>query len=303
MCSPEIIQRVHDQIRTKSSRYDRRHLLRATAAAGAIAAMNVATPRGALSQATPAATPLASPAASPVASLGVGSIPASSIVDMTHVMAPEFPVWPGNEPFAIENLVTVAADGFYANKLTFWEHTGTHLDAPAHFDADGLTAELLPVGNFIAPLAVIDISARAAEDPDTGVTPDDIAAWEAANGPLPAGAFVAMYSGWEARLGDPASFINMDADGVQHYPGFTPEAATFLIDERDIVGIGVDTLSQDPGNSADFGTHIAILSAGRYGIEGMASLGLVPPAGGTIVVGAPKHVHASGGPTRAFTLF
>lgn len=303
MCSPEIVQRVHDQIRTGSSRYDRRHLLRATAAAGAIAAMNVATPRGVFAQATAAATPLASPAASPVASLGVGAIPANSIVDMTHVMSPTFPVWPGNEPFAMETLSTVVPDGFYTNKLSYYEHTCTHLDAPAHFVDGAPTADLLPVENFVAPLAVIDISARATDDPDTGVTPDDIAAWEAANGPLPAGAFVAMYSGWEARLVDPASFINQDADGVQHYPGFTPEAATFLLDERDIVGIGVDTLSQDPGNSTDFGTHIAILSAGRYGIEGMASLGLVPPAGGTIVVGAPKHLHASGGPTRAFTLF
>jgi len=303
MCSPEIVQRVHDQIRTGSSRYDRRHLLRGTAAAGAIAAMNVATPRGVFAQATPAATPLASPAASPVASLGVGTIPANSIVDMTHVMSPTFPVWPGNEPFAMETLSTVVPDGFYTNKLSYYEHTCTHLDAPAHFVDGAPTADLLPVENFVAPLAVIDISARATDDPDTGVTPDDIAAWEAANGPLPAGAFVAMYSGWEARLVDPASFINQDADGVQHYPGFTPEAATFLLDERDIVGIGVDTLSQDPGNSTDFGTHIAILSAGRYGIEGMASLGLVPPAGGTIVVGAPKHLHASGGPTRAFTLF
>ncbi|MGC4105651.1 MAG: cyclase family protein [Thermomicrobiales bacterium] len=305
MCSPDIIQRVHEQIRTGSSRYDRRHLLRAAAGAagvGALAAVG-GMPHAAFAQATPAATPLASPMASPVAAIGIGTITANTIVDMTHVMTPEFPVWPGNDPFAIENLVTVAKDGFFANKLTYWEHTCTHLDAPAHFDADGLTAELLSPQNFVAPLAVIDISARAADDPDTGVTPDDITAWEAANGPLPGGAFVAMYSGWESRLGDPASFINLDADGVQHYPGFTPEAATFLIDERDIVGIGVDTLSQDPGNSVDFGTHIAILSAGRYGIEGLASLGSVPPVGGTIVVGAPKHIHASGGPTRAFTLF
>ncbi|MGC4191094.1 MAG: cyclase family protein [Thermomicrobiales bacterium] len=265
--------------------------------------MNVATSGAAFAQGTPAATPLASPAATPVASLGVGMIHASSIVDMTHVMTPDFPVWPGNEPFAMENLTTVATGGFYTNKLSYYEHTCTHLDAPAHFVEDGLTAEFLPVENFVAPLAVIDISARAADDPDTGVTPDDIAAWEAAWGSLPAGAFVAMYSGWEARLADPASFVNLDADGVQHYPGFTPDAATFLIDERDIVGIGVDTLSQDPGNSTDFGAHIAILSAGRYGIEGLARLGSVPAAGGTIVVGAPKHLHASGGPTRAFTLF
>lgn len=302
MCSPDVIQRVHEQIRSGSSRYDRRHLIRAVAGAGAMAGTAAAfgiAPRAAFAQATPAASPVASP----VASIGLGTINAGTIVDMTHVMSPEFPVWPGNEPFAMETLSTVAADGFYTNKLSFYEHTCTHFDAPAHFIDGAPTADLLPVGHFVAPLAVIDISARAADDPDTGVTPDDITAWEAANGPLPAGVFVAMYSGWEARLADPASFVNLDADGVQHYPGFMPDAAAFLIDERDIVGIGVDTLSQDPGNSTDFGTHVTILSAGRYGIEALANLGSVPAAGGTIVVGAPKHLHASGGPTRAFTLY
>jgi kynurenine formamidase len=187
--------------------------------------------------------------------------------------------------------------------LTLDEHTGTHLDAPAHFTEGGLTADLLPVENLVAPLAVVDISSRAASDPDAELTPDDITAWEDANGPLPDNALVAMYSGWEARLADPASYVNADDSDVQHYPGFHPEAAEFLVSERNIAGIAVDTLSQDYGASTTFATHVTILGAGKYGVENIAGLSTVPPLGATVVIGGPKHVNASGGPARVYAFW
>jgi kynurenine formamidase len=164
-------------------------------------------------------------------------------------------------------------------------------------------ANELPVAQFFAPLAVIDISARAASDPDAQVMPDDILAWESDHGALPAGAFVAMSSGWDARIDDPAAFINLGDDDLLHFPGFHPDAAALLIEERDITGIGVDTLSLDYGSSTDFGTHIAILGAGKYGIEGLAALAAAPPTGGLIVVGGPKFMIGSGGPSRVMALF
>jgi kynurenine formamidase len=90
---------------------------------------------------------------------------------------------------------------------------------------------------------------------------------------------------------------------VQHYPGIHPDAAMLLVEERDIVGVGVDTLSQDFGASTDFATHVTILGAGKYGVEGIANLGNVPPTGATVIVGGPKHVAASGGPSRLFALY
>jgi kynurenine formamidase len=200
-------------------------------------------------------------------------------------------------------LRTIQGNGFYKNLLVEDEHTGTHMDAPAHFAPDGTSAERLPVERLVAPLAVIDISSRAASDPDAQLMPDDITAWESQHGQLPAGAFVAMYSGWEARLGDPASFINQDAAGVPHFPGFHPDAAALLVNERDIVAIGVDTVSLDFGASTDFKTHLTVLPAGKYGLENLAALASVPPSGATIIVGGPKHINASGGPTRAFAVF
>jgi kynurenine formamidase len=260
----------------------------AAAAAGALLPM-----MGHAQGATPIATPVG----------GAQSISFSTVTSLSHSNSPATPVWPGNPSFAMETLVTVETDGFYANLLTYHEHTGTHMDSPAHFIGDGQTADLLDPRMFVAPLAVIDITAQVEADVDHGVTVDDILAWEAEYGPLPDGAFVAFTSGWDARIDDSEAFVNLDAEGVMHYPGFSPAAAEFLVAERSIVGIGSDTLSQDPGNSTDFGTHIAILGAGKYGLEGVANLGSVPASGATVVLGAPTHQHASGGPTRILALY
>jgi kynurenine formamidase len=275
----------------------RRRFLGRVGAAGAAAALGLAAkvPSAAAHQvATPAAGPLASPTA-------LGSF--TQIQDLSHVVTPTFPMYPGAPQMEIVLLRMIQGNGFYKNLLILDEHTGTHMDAPAHFAPDGTSAERLPVERLVAPLAVIDISSRAASDPDAQLMPDDIAGWESQHGPLPAGAFVAMYSGWEARLDDPASFINQDGAGVPHFPGFHPDAAALLVNERDIVAIGVDTVSLDFGASTDFKTHLTVLPAGKYGLENLAALASVPPSGATIIVGGPKHINASGGPTRAFAVF
>lgn len=241
---------------------------------------------------SPALASQATPQASPISDIR------PRIVDLTHYLDSSSPVWPGNEPFTAEPVKTFEADGFYQQKVSFWEHTGTHIDAPIHFIEDGMTSGAIDIGLLFAPLAVIDISARAAEDADTALTVDDILAYESVYGELPVGALVAMNSGWSSKWTDPDAFVNQDEDGVQHYPGFHPDAAEFLVTERDIVGIAVDTLSQDPGNSTDFGTHITILGAGKYGIEGMNNLGAVDLEGATVFVGAPSWEGSSGGPSR-----
>ncbi len=227
----------------------------------------------------------------------------SNVADLTHVVSPSFPMFPGATPMKIKEAVTVKKDGYYGNNLELWEHTGTHMDAPAHFADGAPTAEQIPVNRLVAPLAVINIKAKADRNPDAEVTIDDITAWERANGRLPAGAFVALYSGWDARVGDAKAFVNLDASNVQHYPGFNPAAAEFLVKERDIVGVGVDTLSLDFGASKDFKSHVVLLGAGKYGLENLANLAAVPPSGAMMIVGGPKHKGASGGPTRAMAIW
>jgi kynurenine formamidase len=224
------------------------------------------------------------------------------VVDLTHPFSPSLPVYPGYNPIRIRPRFAVARDGFSANEVTFDEHTGTHVDAPSHFVSGAMPADRLPADRLIAPLVVISIAGRAAKDADTLVSVDDVLEWEKRYGRVPSGAFVAMSSGWDARIGSADRFLNRDAKGVLHAPGFGEPAARFLISERDVCGVGVDTLSLDAGEAQKFVAHLAILGAGKYGVEMLANLGRVPPSGATVIVGAPKHEGATGGPARVLAL-
>jgi kynurenine formamidase len=224
------------------------------------------------------------------------------VFDLTHPFSARLPVYPSYRPVQIRPRFDIARDGFAANEVTFDEHTGTHLDAPSHFVAGGVSGDRLPASQLIAPLAVIGIAGRAAKNPDALVSVDDLLAWEKRHGRLPAGVVVAMDAGWDARAGSPDTFLNRDAKGVMHTPGFSEEAARFLVEQRDIGGIGVDTLSLDAGAAVKFVAHLAILGAGKYGVELMANLGRVPPAGATVFIGAMKHEGATGGPARVIAV-
>jgi kynurenine formamidase len=225
----------------------------------------------------------------------------SRVIDLTHTLPPDFPTFDGEPGLSIDQAFTFATDGY---NLGFWrlnEHTGTHLDAPIHFSADGQSADAIPVENLVVPLAVIDISAKAEGDPDAQVTADDIRAWIAANGAIPDGACVAMRSGWDRHVTN-ERFRNADEAGFMHFPGFHAEAAALLMEEANVVGIAVDTLSLDHGASADFATHYAWLPTNRWGLECVANLGDLPATGATLVVGAPKIQGATGGPSRVIAL-
>jgi kynurenine formamidase len=224
------------------------------------------------------------------------------IFDLTHTLSSRTPVYPVFKPMQLVEKFTIAKDGFGCGELTFNEHTGTHMDAPVHFIAGKLSVDRLPVDNFFAPLAVLSIKARVDKNPDTAVAVDDILAWERAHGRLPAGSFVAMYSGWDARIADTKRFLNADAKGTMHTPGFGGEAVKFLTEQRDIVGVGVDTLSLDLGTSTSPVAHLTALGAGKYGVEVIANLAAVPASGATVIVGAPKHLGGTGGPVRLYAV-
>lgn len=285
MCSPRIMEAVRSDVTRRR----------------ALGLLGAAVAAGVGSRLSPAAAQTATPvAAGGGAALTLGSY--TQVQDLTHTITPETPVFPGYPQPAFETVRNFDEHGFYAQMLSYVEHTGTHMDAPAHF-VEGLAfANELPVAQFLAPLAVIDISERAASDPDAQVMPDDVLAWESEHGALPAGVFVAMSSGWAARIDDPEAFINMGDDDALHFPGFHPDATALLVEERDVVGIGVDTLSLDYGAATSFDTHVILLGAGKYGLEGLAALDTVPAAGGLVIIGGPKFQNASGGPSRVIAL-
>lgn len=229
------------------------------------------------------------------------SVPdASRWSDLTHELFDTFPTYFGGQQLFFEKQFDYETDTFNLYELRIGEHTGTHIDAPLHFTADGRSVAELPIEDLICPLAVIDIRARAEEDPDTQLTPDDIKAWTDTHGELPEGAVVALNSGWDAHV-DTDRFRNADPDGGLHFPGFHVEAIHQLL-ETSVKAIAVDTLSLDYGQSPDFIVHNTWLPAGRYGIEAIANLGALPASGATIVVGAPKIRGGTGGPARVFAV-
>lgn len=225
---------------------------------------------------------------------------AGDVSDMTHELHEEFPTYFGAQQFFREQLFNYDEHKFNLFELRLNEHTGTHVDAPLHFSADGLSVAEIPVKNLVCPLCVIDIRARAADNADTEVTPDDLKAWISDHGPIPDNACVAMNSGWSNHVGS-EKFRNVQ-DEKMHFPGFHIEATTMLLEETNAAGMAVDTLSLDLGTSGDFATHYAWLPTGRWGIECLANLDSVPAAGATLIVGAPKHRGGTGGPARVFAM-
>jgi len=217
------------------------------------------------------------------------------VVDLTHTFREDFALYPNSPTASRETARTIADDGFYGQVWKFWEHTATHMDVPGHFVAGGRTSEEITLQELIRPLVVIDISERAAGAPATEVTVDDLRRYERRHGRIPKGALVAMDSGWGAKAADATAFIN----GMQ-FPGFSGDATTWLLENRRIGGIGVDTLSLDNGPSSSFASHLAVLKADRVGIENLANLDKVPRRGATVVMGLIPWKEGSGGPARVF---
>jgi kynurenine formamidase len=272
MCLPGTVEVVREQVETREGpRIDRR-----TALAGGIAA------------AAAAAFPMRAFAHRP---------PKKRLQDLTHVFTEGFPVFTFDPP-AREDLVTIPTGGFYSQQWTFGEHSGTHMDAPGHFVTGGrLSPEITPQ-ELIVPIVVIDISRRAESDHDAVVTVDDLRRFEHRHGRIPDGALVCMDSGWAQKIDDPLEFKGGASFPDYHFPGFGLEAALWLVERRDVTGIGVDTLSLDPGNSSTFPVHVNFLETDRYGLENLANLDKIPPRGAVAYVGLIPWEQGSGGPCR-----
>ena len=236
-----------------------------------------------------------------------GTLPAraqrsfTSVIDLTHTLSPSFPTFFGASGITVERRYSLKKHGANVNWWHVIEHAGTHLDAPFHYSDAGAPIEAIPVEQLVVPLAIVDVSAKAARNPDYAMTKQDVTDWETKNGVLPDGSCVAMHSGWVQHVSN-ARFAGKDAQGVLHFPGIHSDAAEWLLKERHIVGLAVDTLSLDHGPSKDFKTHALWLPSGRWGIENIANLDKVPATGATLIVGAAKVKGATGAPARVFAL-
>ena len=232
----------------------------------------------------------------------------SKIVDLTYAFGPDTIYWPTAESFSLTQVSHGKTPGGYfyaANNICMAEHGGTHMDAPIHFAEGNQTADQVPVGAGIGPAVVVDVRAKAAADRDYRLQVADLTEWEAAHGRIPAGAIVILFSGWGSRWGDKLRYLGTDKPGdVQnlHFPGFSKDAAEFLVREREIDAIAVDTASIDHGPSQDFIVHRIINGANKPAFENLANVDRLPAVGTTLIALPMKIAGGSGGPTRVIAL-
>ena len=226
-------------------------------------------------------------------------------VDLTHSFSSRSIYWPTDTlGFKLEQLAhgNTAGGWFYSSyRYSAAEHGGTHLDAPVHFAEGGWTNDQIPLASLVGPAVVVDVTSRV--QPDYLLSVDDLTQWEAEHGRIPKGAILLVRTGWDARYQDRASYLGTalqgpDAVAQLHFPGVSAEAAQWLVDNRTIAALGIDTPSIDYGQSADFRAHVILYKKNIPGFENVANLATLPPVGSFVVALPMKIEGGSGGPLR-----
>jgi len=231
------------------------------------------------------------------------------LVDMTFSFSEESIYWPTDKPFTPTVVFKGKTDGGYwyaSNQYAASEHGGTHVDAPIHFSEQGRTIGQIPLQEWIGPAVRIDVVKQSLANRDYQLTVADILSWEKRHGNIPQGAWVIMHSGLDGRhypskkevLGTEKS--GSVAVAELHFPGFSPEAVSFLLTKRDITGLAIDTPSIDAGTSKDFKVHQALCGAQKLALENIANLEKIPESGAMLYVVPMKIHNGTGAPARVF---
>ena len=273
-----------------------RSLRRLALAAGAVsAAALLAAACGSSGSASPGAS--AQAAASPVAPSAARTISYSRVVDLSHVISPQIPLWPGDPKVVFKVVATMKNDGYYLRSFTIGEHSATHMNAPNSF-VSGNTEAITSYTpeQRVVPTVVIDARAQCAADADYQLTQQDVLAWEAKNGKISPGSFVVMFTGWEDKWNDLAAFIGQDAKGNLHFPGFAGATSKWLVTDRQIAGVGVDTHGVDPGSDTSYATNTEMANTHKIAVECMANLDQLPAKGSTLVLAPLQLQDGSGSP-------
>ena len=226
------------------------------------------------------------------------------VVDLTHAISETSPYWPdpAGHPFDYDTIFAQASGAPGMGKYATPEHFGTHLDAPIH-SADGQpSVDALTSNELFGPAVIIDVSEKCASNADYVLTVEDITNWEQQHGPLPDRAIVIMATGWSKKWDDDDAYKNEDAEGKMHFPGFSKEAAAFLVTERNILGIGIDDFSVDAAVVDGFPVHGIVNGAGKFHLENVANAHELPATGAYLIIAPIKLEGGSRGQVRIFAV-
>jgi kynurenine formamidase len=220
----------------------------------------------------------------------------SRIIELSHTLHRGIPLWPGDPPVEIRPEASIETDSYALRSFSMGEHSGTHLNAPAHFYPRGRTVDGIAPESLVLPAVVIDVRLQAALDEDFALNAAGLEAWEADNGRVPRGCLVILFTGWQERWDVPAAFINRGADGRLHFPGFGLDAARLLLDERGAAGLGSDAHSVEIGLDAAFSVNQYALARGALVLENLTNLEHIPTVGAILAIGLLRLEGASGAP-------
>ncbi len=237
-----------------------------------------------------------------------------AVIDLSAPLGPDTPVIDlppmfGASPGVSMQVISKFDDkgpAWYWNTITMGEHTGTHFDAPVHWitgkDLPQNATDTIPVGRFVGPACVIDVTAEVEKNPDFLLMPAHVEAWEATHGRIAAGSWVLLRTGWSRRT-DRASFLNVAADGGgPHSPGFHASTSQLLANDRDVTGVGVETVGTDAGQAGTFDppfpNHTIMHGAGKFGLASLQNLDQLPATGALVIAAPLKIVNGSGSPLR-----
>lgn len=227
-------------------------------------------------------------------------------IDLTYDYSAETIYWPTSEKFKMDTVaVGFMEGGFYyeSYQISTAEHGGTHLDAPIHFSEGKQSTEQIPLDRLIGPAKVIDVSERALGNPDYLVSIEDITRWEAEHGSLEDGDILLIRTGYGQFWPDPERYLGTSLRGPEgvanlHFPGLDPDAAIWLVENRNIDAFGIDTASIDYGQSTLYETHQALFAANIPAFENVANMDQLPATGAEVVALPMKIKAGSGGPLR-----
>lgn len=226
----------------------------------------------------------------------------SRIIHLSHVIDTGIPQWPGDPPVEFATVAELSQDGYYLRRFCLGEHSSTHINAPNSFHSFGVGIDQYSAKSLIVPAIVIDIREAAAIYPDYALTIADILGWEEKYNQISPGSVVLLHTGWQDKWLDKDAFFNRDAEGTFHFPGFSRDATVFLLNERQIVGIGIDTHGVDPGQDNSFTTNRLVLEQPRIVLENLTNLDQLPPQGTTLVIGILRLRDGSGSPAAVLAL-
>ena len=234
----------------------------------------------------------------------------SQLIDLTHSFGANTIVWPTEQDFRLVLLQAGETPGGYyyaSNRLEMAEHGGTHIDAPIHFAKGGQTLDQVPIERLVGAAVRIDVTAQCARDRDYRVTIQDFEQWEAGHGRIPNRAIVLLDTGFARYWPSRQQYLGTELRGPEgvralHFPGLHPEAAAWLVRERQVKALGIDTASIDDGQSTKFETHVALLSQNVPVFENLGDLQGLPHLGFDVIALPMKIAGGTGGPLRVIAV-